>query len=539
MKFSSLNKAQKERVKSAFVYALKHTGYYSRARYTPVTDDTKDPRRIKLSRETGGEESALSVDEYFRLVALSRHEDRNAEAMVSMLRQTEQNTVGSVGGKAVFAFGNENRAAATRMREAFADWAQDCEYFDEANFAEVLRLALRTRLLTGRAVLLFDDGLISDSGRLLLFEGDSIANVPDAEFKRRFPAGWTQSRGIIKDAFGVTRGAIVSCSQRGKEVFDVTDSAGNLACFFLYRPDGVRRLDAPFALYQSRKRANQYVCAPEFAASLGSIADLEDITQYELAAAKKHAQTIATIEQPTDDRQVLTDGLEVPIIDEASTDEEIQKATDAAELAADGSVPLHLPDIERATGVFFEVLPPGLKMQLLDTKHPNPNMAEFIRWIEGRAGWAQGLASVYASGKADSSYSASRAEQVLTWPMFEAEQHKLETEICDWALRRWFAWASRKGIVDASGLPKHWQRRVKWRWPKMREIDAKAEQEVIAAALRNGTMTLEDAYGPDWAEHLENISEQIKMARTLGVPHVMIQSVSGQVISEKEVKETE
>lgn len=534
--YHQLTAEEKTRIKNAFVRGLTKTGYFSRGHYTSVTDN--DPNRLKLGRETGGEEKALTADEYFRLVALSRHEDRNAETMCSMLRQMEQNCIGSVGGKASFAFGVENRALATKMREAFADWAQDCEYFDEVNLSEMLRLALRTRLITGRAVLLFDDGLIRDEGRILIFDGDSIANVPEAEFKKRFPDGWSQNRGIIKDEFGVTRGAIVSHSQRGREEFKIYDEQGREAVFFLYRQDGERRLDAPFVIYQSRKRANQYACAPEFASSLGSISDLEDITKYELAAAKKHSQTIATIEQELDSRPSLSDGLDIPEITEESSDAEINSALVAAEVAEESlATPLNLNDIERATGVFYEVLPPGLKMQLLDTKHPNPNMPEFIRWIEGRAGWAQGLASVYACGKADSSYSASRAEQVLTWPMFEAEQHKIETEICDWVLRKWFTWATRKGLIKFDNLPDAWQRKVKWRWPKMREIDAKAEQEVVTAALRNGTMTLEDAYGPDWLEHLEKIAEQLQMARSLGVPHVMIQSVSGQIMHEDEIKE--
>jgi hypothetical protein len=71
----------------------------------------------------------------------------------------------------------------------------------------------------------------------------------------------------------------------------------------------------------------------------------------------------------------------------------------------------------------------------------------------------------------------------------------------------------------------------------MREIDAMSEQEVITAALRNGTMDLEEAYGPDWDEKLVKISEQLKRARELGVPHVMIQSVSGQLMSQGEIKE--
>jgi capsid protein len=504
--WQSLTKTQKGRVINAFKRALNIGGYFSRGRYTVVTDDLTDPRHTRVTPETRGEEAALTASEYYRMVALARHEDRNTNAMASMLRQMEQNCIGCKGGKASFAFGFDNADTAKAMREKFASWAQDCEYFDEVNFAELLRLALRTRLITGRAVLLFDDLLIKDSGRILIFDGDSIANVSDAEFYKRFPAGWTQNRGIIKDEFGCTRGAIVSSSQRGKSEFDVIDSKGRPAVFFLYRAENERRLDAPFTIYQSRKRANQYVCAPEFAASLSSIADLEDITKYELAAAKKHSQTIATIEQERDTSPVLTDGLDVPVISDGSTAEETQEALEAAELSS-GDMPLDISGIEKATGVFYEVLPPGLKMQLLDTKHPNPNMSEFIRWIEGRAGWAQGLASVYASGKADSSYSASRAEQVLTWPMFEAEQHKLETEICDWALRQWYKWALRKGHLNGITPPENWERKVKWGWPKMREIDAKSEQEVITAALRNGTMDLEEAYGPDWDEKLVKISE--------------------------------
>lgn len=44
-----------------------------------------------------------------------------------------------------------------------------------------------------------------------------------------------------------------------------------------------------------------------------------------------------------------------------------------------------------AAGAVYQVMPEGYKMELLDTKHPNEHMPEFIKWLAGRTAAPFGL----------------------------------------------------------------------------------------------------------------------------------------------------
>lgn len=530
--FAELTDAQRRKVARNLVGALRRTGYLARAKYNPVAGRDQS-LRAALYAERGGEDKALSADERNRLIALARDMARNGETMSALLRQFDFNVIGTCGGKASFSLGDEYAETAAALREAFADWARSCEFFDGEDFQHVLRMALRSKITSGRAALVFDDGLVRDSGKVILVEGDCIASVRDADFAARFPKGWTQCQGVVKDAVGVTRGCFVSFGQRGSSTFDMTLPDGRAGVWSLVRAEGVEWLDSPFTLFSHAWRINQTVAAPSVHASLGSMIDLEDVTKFEIQAAKKNAQTIATLTGPApESTAALTaaSGLDnSAIFDDPDT--AAAAAAEAAEEAAEDATPVELDHIEGAN-VLYDVLPPDAKLELLDTKHPNANMPEFIRWIAGRVGWANGVGSVYATGKADASYTAFRGEQVMSWPAFEHEQHLLESHVCDWALRRWFAWAVRKGTLPKGlALPDGWMRRVSWKWPSMREVNRVDSANADAQELRNCTKSLREILGSDWKEWLKNYKEELDVCRELGIPHPALQTVSGQIIS--------
>lgn len=94
----------------------------------------------------------------------------------------------------------------------------------------------------------------------------------------------------------------------------------------------------------------------------------------------------------------------------------------------------------KSAGCIYESLPQGFRLELLDTKHPNASMPEFIRWLAGRSAAPFGLGQIYATLKADSSYTAFRGEQMLSWQSFYEAQKFLEG-ICDWIVYRWAIWA--------------------------------------------------------------------------------------------------
>lgn len=494
-KYAELSRKEK-RVVDARFRALRALGYFARGKYNPVTGADQSLRE-RLAAERGGEENAITIGERNRLIALARDMARNGETLSALLKQFAYNVVGTVGGKACIELPGEHAAAGKKLLNAFARWATSCEFFDGRNFQYVLEKSMQTKLLTGRAVLLFDDGCVTDSGKIIIFEGDAVANLKAEDFARVAPRGWTQHQGILKDQFGRTRGAFVSQAQRGENEFLLRGKNGECLTWSLVRKDGQEWLDSPFIIFSYAWRVNQTVAVPAVHSSLGSMLDLEAATKYELQAAKKNAQTIGQVTQTEDDGGDLESELDPSVTDKIEgVDEEEGEEAGAAEQEK-----LDLQVIDSAN-VMYDVMPPGVKMELFDTKHPNSNMPEFIRWISGRVGWANGVGSVYATGKADASYTAFRGEQVMSWPAFEAEQHDLECRICDWVIRRWFAWASRKGLVPRN-LPADWESAVAWQWPKMREVNQVDVENAFAIGLKNGTATLRDRFGPNWRSHLE------------------------------------
>nr|DAE44775.1 MAG TPA: portal protein [Caudoviricetes sp.] len=532
VRFADLTKAQRRTVASRIVSTLRRTGYLARAKYNPVAGRDQS-LRARLYAERGGEETAVSTDERNRLIALARDMARNGETMSALLRQFDFNAIGTVGGKANFALGDGYANESAVLRETFASWASSCEFFDGEDFQHVLRMAMRSKLLSGRAGLIFDDGIVRDSGKVILFEGDCVANVRDEDFAALFPSGWSQHQGIIKDEVGVTRGCFVSFSQRGERVFNLRARDGKLAVWSLVRGESQEWRDAPFTLFSHAWRINQTVAVPSVHASLGSMIDLEDLTKYEIQAAKKNAQTIATLTGPAPESAataLAAAGLDNDrIFDNPDTAE--GAAADAAAEAADETETVELDHIEGAN-VIYDILPPDAKLELLDTKHPNANMAEFVRWVAGRVGWSNGVGSVYATGKADASYTAFRGEQVMSWPAFENEQHLLESKICDWVLRRWFAWATRKGLLPALNLPDGWMRRVDWKWPSMREVNRVDTANADSVEMRNCTSSLREKLGADWKERLLLLKEELAFCRENGIPHPALQTVSGQIIAD-------
>ena len=74
------------------------------------------------------------------------------------------------------------------MREAFAKWTRDADFFDGLSFNTLLKLILKTYILGGDMVLVFDDGLLEDSGKVVVYEPDEIGSTTDEAIARRYGA---------------------------------------------------------------------------------------------------------------------------------------------------------------------------------------------------------------------------------------------------------------------------------------------------------------------------------------------------------------
>ena len=517
MKFNDLTVKQKKRVQRNLRMAFVAAGY-------DIVTGPDQMLRPRGTVEMGGEDSVLPLWNRLRMINMARQGVRNGDSLRALMRQLELNVVGTDGGKATFAF-----EGGDAVRAAFAKWARHAEFSDGLCFSKVLSLIVDTKFTGGDMVLLFDDGLIEDSGRILAFEPDEIGDVPKEWLQEKFP-GAVQRQGRIYNQNGRFVGVTVSRKYRGAGRFK-RDPEG---VFFLMQDDFAENQD--WVMLREVWRFNQGRGVPPVAAPLDSLLDLESVTKFEVQAAMKNCQTLGQVistmdgsgDGSADDesdelnpelaRQAAAaiageDGVGA---DSASTD-----AAAAADAAADAAEPVEdevTLDNIRGSGAIFDQLPDGYKMELLDTKRPNPNVEGFVKWLSGRSGAAVGLAKCYANMEATTSYTAFRGEQVMTWPTFEEWQKSLEREVCDWVVRKWAVWAKRRGFLRQS-LPEGWEGSVTWSWPTMREVDQKKAAEAKKLMLENGLLLLDELHPGNKREFVRKLGEDVALFREAGLVH--------------------
>lgn len=76
------------------------------------------------------------------------------------------------------------------------------------------------------------------------------------------------------------------------------------------------------------------------------------------------------------------------------TDEEVEAAVKEQNDSQDQTMAL---DRINAAGCIYQVMPENYKMELLDTKHPNQNMPDFINWLATKSAAPFGLSEQFAT----------------------------------------------------------------------------------------------------------------------------------------------
>lgn len=517
-KFSDLSVESRRQVARRMRQHLGYAGFN-------VVSGPDQTLRARGVTEVDGEDGSLKFYQRTKMLNLVRNGVRNSPSLNAVLKQFEVNVVGNVGGKASFVF--KDGSLADSVRDEFAKWCRSIEYFDGMSFGEVLKKTLITYLISGDLVLLFD----RFSGKIVAFEPDCINDLDEAEFARMFPAGWTQRQGRIYNDATQFCGVIVSHAQRGQGTFNFRDQSGKQIAFVLMKEDpNGDPVDEDWVMVRNAYRFNQGRGTPPFGSSLGSVIDLEDVTKFEVQSAKANAQTIGQIFQTAADSPAssLADGIDPSAspTDWSTADDEA--VNEALHSARDDGEDFSFDEI-RGAGVIFNKMPSGAKMELLDTKHPNASMPQFIRWLEGRTAASLGIGALYATMHPEASYTQFRGEQVLSWPTFEELQKYLEQTVCDWVLRHF---ARRWEFAHGRRLPDGWWKGVSWQWPKMREVNAVDEQNALQLKLKNFTGSFREVYGPNWRERVSEIAEEVEFFRELGIPHPGLITVAGAVVGQ-------
>ena len=481
--------------------ALGRRAHFGRG-YEAVTFPFSEQRRPSYV-ETRGEDKQLSTAQRNRIVNLHRDMMRNSPTRVSQDQQIRVNVVGSVGGKLYASFPAGYEKAAEAVMDYFnKKWFRRAEFTFGKNFNWLLKTVLTAEDVNGNVVLVFDDGILtggSGTGRIRGFEGDEIGSVPELE--RYFPKGYEQSNGFVYNKLGMFCGCFVSTAQRenlnrGRSVFD--PKAGVLKLSLDPFAEGA--LVNWIALGDMR-RFNQGRAVSPITSAITCLIDLHETSASEAQAAKINAQLVG---------QILQDAsAETPDGDEASAfdDEETPEAESVSK-----EVKFTTKELS-SIGAHFDQMPPGLKIDLLRTERPNPNMPQYIEFLTGLVGGTRGLARVYSTLKAQTSYTAFRGEQSMTKPSFEEAQQDLERDVCDWAARCVITRALKLGIISEK-MPDGWESMIAWRWPTMPEIDEVKAQNALSLKLKNGVTSLARELGPGEVDKIiaERKSEKEKFA---------------------------
>ncbi len=492
--------------------------------YEAVTSPFTEQRRA-ATVETKGEDKQLTPSQRNKLVNLGRDMMRNAPERVGQDQQLRVNIVGAVGGKLHASFPAEYKAAADAVMHYFNKvWAPRAEFTFRENFNWILKTALTAQDVGGNVVLVFDDGILTGgkgTGRVRGFEADEIAEIPRDEFEKRFPKTYTQSRGFVYNASGMFVGMFVSTSQRGRACFD--PAAG----FLTLRCDPFDDEAQPnFILLGDMRRFNQGRAVSPLVSALTALVDLHETVASEAQAAKLNAQMVGQI-------------LETPEADPEDDDDAGFADVSAAKEAQEGTKAL--PETRtfstkelKAIGAHFDKLPPGLKIDLLDTKRPNLNIIAYVEHVTGTIGATRGLARVYATLKAQTSYTAFRGEQAMSEQSFRESRKDLERKVCDPLARLVIARAVQLGLIKEA-LPKGWQEMLAWNWPKMIEVNEKDAQAALKLKLENGVTSLTRELGPG---EMERIAEERKREKELfedaGLIYPGTVTSSGQVVGEED-----
>ena len=528
VRFKQLSSSQQQKVARKML-----TMFSNGARYEPIDGATATQRAPSIV-EIGnhGEDSALSLYNRNRITNQARNEMRNDPIFRSVDQQRRVNVVGTDGGKIILNFPDAYEKQAEEWGNWFnSDWAPTAEFTDQMHLNDLIKNALSSCDISGDVILLFDDGLLADSGRIRAFESDECANLESEAFQRRFAKfGYTQNQGRIYDTFGRFCGVVVgNRSGRG----NLSHKEGE--CFVLLLDPDKDRRDAIFAMPRRAWRFNQGRGVTPMTSGINTAQDIHETVSNEIQAAKLNAKMVGQILDQSDDNS----GGENPVPSEFAPGEQPTPTATTEEsadtVAADEAPAAIDTDALDAIGAVYDIMPPKLKMELFDTKRPNTNMPAFMDWLVGTFAGVWGFARPFGTLNPIQSYAGFKAAQALTFPSVEEEQKAQERYTLDWIGRSAFRWAMRKGIITPD-VPANWAQLISWDWPLMREVNEVDAQNAINLGLSNFTKTFSDILGPKWKSKIQQAQREVKYLEDSGMVHPSKVTVSGAVVESTATK---
>lgn len=497
-----------------------------------VVNVSGEGKRRSASVETKSEDEILNASLRLKVLSLTREGMRNAPQVRAIVQQLRVLIVGLLGGKLTLT--TKDATWNTEAQAAFGLQAKSIDFIDGTCLNDSLKLIITALSAEGGDyAVAHDDGLLTGgtgSGKFRFFESDNIANFEPSEFKKRFPEH-TQSQGLIYSPEGRWVGIVLSGKKRGKTVF-AKDEA-----FTLKRdPDG-SPYDCPWHYGKRKWRLLQGRGISPQTVAIAALLDMYEIVSSEVVCGKLNSQIFAQIIDTLDlaDDSSGDEDVDAGATDEGDTQALAESGVDPAapaEPSADTAPTVDTTAFTAASGAKVLNMPSKTKMELLDTKRPNTNMIQFVEWLNGGAAAVHGLARVYSGLKAETSYTAFRGEQTISWASIEEAQKELERGFLDWMGVRTLRWCIATGRL-AQG-PEGWETALTWSWPSMREVNEVDAQTAIGSKIKNYMTTYQALLGPNWKEILTQIAEEMTWFKDNNLVHPALQTVSGQVVTDSQ-----
>lgn len=474
--------------------------------------------------ETRPEDEILNKSRRARLLDLTRNLVRNSSLFNTILGQMTTNVVSTVGGKVVLSIPNEQTNK--DLRRNFFAYTRNVDFYTGDTLNHLLKRVLREYVIGGDCVLLFDDGLVEDSGKVLFFESNEIVDVPLNIVQEHYGQGAWSSQGKVYSKNGRHIGTIVSKSQSGM----AGDAVDPSKCYFLKKDPNGNPLDNYWFHFSSNWREGRGVS--QAASAIATIHQLEDLVQSELLASRRNSQIFCWLTQRQDAEEVVPspfDGTED--VDDMSN-EEIERIV--KEQAEEEKIISFNKAKENA--IVYEALPEGINAQQLQMQHPNQNVQTMVDWLANRCAATLGISKVFATGNPqDSNW---RSNQLFSFPAILEMQKDLE-QVLDWVFKCFVNWAVKKSMVK-SYVAEDFMDYVSWTWKDIDDLSPVTHQQGIKLALENNMTTYKELLGNNWKDKLEQTAYEHKWMTEHGICHPAEKLISGgqTAQSEQQVEET-
>lgn len=489
-----------------------------------VVNERGDGKRRQAVIETKSEDDIISSSQRLKVLNLTREGMRNAPQVRAIVQQLRVLIVGMQGGTLTVATEDDewNKLA----QDAFKAHARSIDFIDGTGFNESLKLVITSLAAEGGDfAMVFDDGILTGgngTGRIRFFESDNIANISPDEFKKRFGEKWTQSQGLIYNEIGRFVGIVLG-NKRGKSAFAANE------CFTMTRDPDAPVYDSPWFFGKRKWRLIQGRGISPQTVAIAALLDMYEMVASEVQCGKLNAKIFAQVVESLgiEDGTAGDDDVEGGVTD-ADEPESGEPAAESDATTTETEAALDVTDFEATSGAKTLNMPYGYKMELLDTKRPNNNAMLFVDWLNGGAAAVHGLARVYSGLRAESSYTAFRGEQTISWSSVEESQKELERGPCDWTGVKVIRWKIATGAL-AEG-PEGWESQLSWSWPQMKEVNEVDAQTAVTAKVKNCLTTYRALLGPNWKEILTQVAAEVQWFKDSGLVHPSQQTVSGQVV---------